>query len=322
MKKNKKLLVVLSGLASTLIPVSILSARCSNDSNSGSENGGKNSDGNSDMPHEEIRSENDERKRQEEEADRKQKEEKEKKDMQDVETVKQIVKEHEDAFGSFHTQGDFIEQISVYAKDKGINNLSLASHNEKNKNLRLDKEGGKQNTIRLQMGSQIFDVKLGKVLDNEVMTKYYFEGEQDKIFNNYLNDKKAVERNWRNILKDSRKIIVTQLGYYKSGPNIALTLIPYYTTKVPKHLPLKITSLLASFYNLESKKIDNLEFWDTKNIITFESAFEYAKNFDQDLSKWKLKDNANVKNIFKGAKQMNKHLENISKSWNKEKLTI
>ncbi|MDP4042926.1 hypothetical protein [Mycoplasmopsis arginini] len=47
MKKNKKLLVVLSGLASTLIPVSILSARCSNDSNSGSENGGENSGGNS-----------------------------------------------------------------------------------------------------------------------------------------------------------------------------------------------------------------------------------------------------------------------------------
>ncbi|SGA02810.1 Uncharacterised protein [Chlamydia abortus] len=47
MKKNKKLLVVLSGLASTLIPVSILSARCSNDSNSGSENGGEKSGGNS-----------------------------------------------------------------------------------------------------------------------------------------------------------------------------------------------------------------------------------------------------------------------------------
>ncbi|VEU81608.1 hypothetical protein V2E25_01225 [Mycoplasmopsis arginini] len=47
MKKNKKLLVVLSGLASTLIPVSILSAKCSNDSNSGSENAGENSGGNS-----------------------------------------------------------------------------------------------------------------------------------------------------------------------------------------------------------------------------------------------------------------------------------
>ncbi|WP_369991658.1 hypothetical protein AB8O52_01135 [Mycoplasmopsis arginini] len=47
MKKNKKLLVVLSGLASTLIPVSILSARCSNNPNSGSENGGENSGGNS-----------------------------------------------------------------------------------------------------------------------------------------------------------------------------------------------------------------------------------------------------------------------------------
>ncbi|ENY68573.1 Hypothetical protein, predicted lipoprotein, DUF285 family [Metamycoplasma auris 15026] len=254
------------------------------------------------------------------EAVKKQKEEE--KDKENVEVVKKIVKEHKDAFGSFHTQGDFLEQISLYVNEKGISNLKLEDEKDKNKNLNVDSNAENKNIIKLQLGNQKFSVSLGKVLKDAVVTKYYFEDENDKIFDNHKSNTNDIERNWKNILtgnNKSKKTIVTQLGYYKQGSHIHLTLIPYHTSKVPDHLPLKVNSLLASFLNLESRKIDNLDKWDVKNIITFEQAFWNAKNFEQDLSEWKLKDKANISGIFQDANKMQNYVDKIAAKWNVQK---
>ncbi|CBH40665.1 BspA family leucine-rich repeat surface protein [Mycoplasmopsis agalactiae] len=261
-----------------------------------------------------------EEKRKQEEAARKEKEAQEAKDKKDVETVKEIVKVHEDAFGSFHTQGEFVDQIALYANKKGISNLKLEDQNDKDKYLNIDSKGENKNRIKLQLGTQKFDVSLGKVLKDAVVTKYYFENEKDKVLDNHKAGSDSIEPNWRNILKgNTRKTIITQLGYHKKGSHIHLTLISYYTIKVPDHLPEKVNSLLASFYNLDSKNIDNLDKWDTRNIITAEQAFGYAKNFEQDLSSWKFKENVNVSGIFLEAKKMQKYVDSIAKTWNVEK---
>ncbi|WP_331696555.1 BspA family leucine-rich repeat surface protein [Mycoplasmopsis agalactiae] len=261
-----------------------------------------------------------EEKRKQEEAARKEKEAQEAKDKKDVETVKDIVKVHEDVFGSFHTQGEFLDQIALYANKKGISNLKLEDQNDKDKYLNVDSKGENKNRIKLQLGTQKFVVSLGKVLKDAVVTKYYFENEKDKVLDNHKAGSDDIERNWRNILKgNTKKTIITQLGYHKSGSHIHLTLIPYHTTKVPDHLPEKVNSLLASFYNLDSKNIDNLDKWDTRNIITAEQAFGYAKNFEQDLSSWKFKENVNLSGIFLEAKKMQKYVDSIAKTWNVEK---
>ncbi|NES52969.1 hypothetical protein G3565_31860, partial [Escherichia coli] len=92
-----------------------------------------------------------EEKRKQEEAARKEKEAQEAKDKKDVETVKEIVKVHEDAFGSFHTQGEFVDQIALYANKKGISNLKLEDQNDKDKYLNIDSKGENKNRIKLQL---------------------------------------------------------------------------------------------------------------------------------------------------------------------------
>ncbi|PZV98703.1 BspA family leucine-rich repeat surface protein [Metamycoplasma auris] len=242
------------------------------------------------------------------------------KDLEDVEKLKEIIKEHKDAFGSFHTQQDFLDQINVYANEKGIKDLKLVNEDDKNKHLLVDTEGNKNNKIHLQLRSQQFEVKLGKVLENRVITKYYISGNDTNILTNDVN-------NWNSQNKKSNeKIIITQLGYFyndKQGnnKNITLTPLPNYTIKVPIHLPKKISSLYLSFYNLKSESIENLDKWMTKNIIMGEQAFYYAINFNQDLSNWDMSNLKNSKEFFKGANKL-EHIDKIASSWkiNKDKL--
>ncbi|UUM25226.1 BspA family leucine-rich repeat surface protein [Mycoplasmopsis agalactiae] len=266
-----------------------------------------------------------EEKRKQEEAARKEKEAQEAKDKKDVQTVKDIVKVHEDAFGSFHTQGEFLDQIALYANEQGVSDLSLANNGDANKKLTVDTDGNGKNNIKLKLRSQNFEVKLGKVLQDAVITKYYFEDKKENILTNYSETIKTADRSWRIILKEKmgKKIVVTQLGYHKDHNYISLSLIPYHTVKVPANLPIKINSLLASFQNLESKTIENLEKWDITNVVTLEQAFLNAKNFEQDLSKWTPKENANVNGTFKLVKGITNNLEKIAKAWkvDKNKLT-
>ncbi|EIN15378.1 Hypothetical protein, predicted lipoprotein, DUF285 family [Mycoplasmopsis agalactiae 14628] len=244
-----------------------------------------------------------------------------KKELEDVEKVKKIVDEHKDAFAAFHTQGDFLDQIAVYANDEGISNLKLQKESEKDTKLVVDKDGsGKKNKISLKLGSQDFEVELGKVLENAVVTKYYVKDEPSKLLDNFSqNGNNNIDANWGYTMRD-KLVVITQLGYYKdSNKLIKLTGIGKKTIKVPKNLPLIVNSLSYSFYNLQSENIENIDEWDVKNITKAEGAFQDAKSFSQDLSKWKFKKDASKNSIFKGASKMGKHLDNIAKSWGVDK---
>ncbi|MBT1323142.1 hypothetical protein FCL69_03505, partial [Mycoplasma bovis] len=111
---------------------------------------------------------------------------KEQEDKNNVEEVRKIIEQQKDAFGSFHTQKEFVDQINVYAKDKKINGLTLQNKEDENKPLIEDTDGGKNNKIKLQLGSQKFEIQLGIVLKDAVITKYYIDedSQKDQIKNN------------------------------------------------------------------------------------------------------------------------------------------
>ncbi|CBH40666.1 BspA family leucine-rich repeat surface protein [Mycoplasmopsis agalactiae] len=245
-----------------------------------------------------------------------------KKELEDVEKVKKIVNEHKDAFAAFHTQGDFLDQIAVYANDEGISNLKLQRESEKDKKLIVDNEGKEnKNTIKLKIGSQDFEVKLGIVLESGVVTKYHLKDEPSKILSNHEktpDGKWIVDKNWGYNMRD-KLVVITQLGYHKDGNNFKLTTLGKKTIKVPRQLPLKVDSLSYSFYNLQSESIENIEKWDVNNIAKADGAFDGASKFSQDLSSWKLKKETSKKSIFKGASKMTQHLDNIAKSWGVKK---
>ncbi|ENY68572.1 Hypothetical protein, DUF285 family [Metamycoplasma auris 15026] len=245
-----------------------------------------------------------------------------KKEAKYVETVKEIVKEHKDAFAAFHTQGDFLDQIAVYANEKGISGLQLQNEGDKKTNLSVDEEGKGNNKIALKLGSHDFLVELGRVLEKAVVTKYYVKGKLNDIKDNYLGrGETKIEANWGFQMKD-HEVVITQLGYHKDHTGIKLTTVGKKTIEVPKHLPLKIESLNLSFYNLESDKIQNLDQWDTKNLKRIDDAFLQASNFSQDLSNWAIQKGIKVKGAFKSAKAIENKLDKIAKSWSIEDKNI
>ncbi|MCE6090549.1 BspA family leucine-rich repeat surface protein [Mycoplasmopsis agalactiae] len=248
----------------------------------------------------------------------------EQEDKNNVELLKKIIEEQKDAFGSFHTQKEFVDQINVYAKDKNINGLTLQNKEDENKSLNEDTDGGKNNKIKLQLGSQKFETQLGIVLKDAVLTKYYFDDgtENPEIKSNILDSKRGIEKNWTPVNNTGKSVVITQLGYFKDRGTIKLTGSPHNTTKVPSELPLKVDSLYLSFYNLKSSKVDNLDNWDTSNIKNAEQAFYYAQNFNQDLSKWKVKNINNMKQMFSNAKSYSHSLDgwNIKSGVNTDKM--
>ncbi|WVU90122.1 hypothetical protein V3320_03440 [Mycoplasmopsis agalactiae] len=144
-----------------------------------------------------------------EEAKKKQQEEerklKEAEDKKNVVEIQKIVEEQKDAFGSFHSQKDFVDQINVYAKDKKISGLTLQNEEDGNKSLAVDTDGGKKNKIKLQLGSQKFEVNLGIVLKDAVITKFYYEDnhQQGQVMNNLLkaNGDSIINKTWTNYKK-------------------------------------------------------------------------------------------------------------------------
>lgn len=253
-----------------------------------------------------------EEKRKQEEAARKEKEAQEAKDKKDVETIKDIVKVHEDAFGSFHTQGEFLDQIALYARDKNIINIALQNPNDKDNKLEVDVQGGK-NKIGLKLGTQNFTVTLGKVLKDQVLTKYYFEEKPNEILSNLSNNN--IDKNWSPVNKKNKKLVVTQIGYFLQNGNIRATGLPHLTTKVPKDLPLKINSLYLAFHNLKSDKIDNLEKWNTKNLKTTNEAFYGVSGFNQDISGWNITDKNIIKGIFKNSSIKSELKKKLASAW-------
>ncbi|EXU60641.1 BspA family leucine-rich repeat surface protein [Mycoplasma mycoides] len=203
-----------------------------------------------------------------------------------IDALQKVFKEQEDAFGSFHTHQEVLDQLKVYLNDnkiKHLDHLKLTNEKEKNTNLKVDTEHKKLNKINLSFFDKNIIFSPKKVLENEVQDKYI--------------DKKLI-----------------QVGYKldNSITRINLKQINKNTTQVPRHLPLKINSFNESFKNLESSKIDNLDKWNTRNIKYMTETFSETSSFNQDLNSWDVSGVIDMTNMFAGAKKFNQSLN----SWN------
>ncbi len=89
------------------------------------------------------------------------------------------------------------------------------------------------------------------------------------------------------------------------------------TNKVPQHLPKFISSLSSAFENSTQKEIENLDKWDTSNIVNFEGVFKNAANFNHNISGWNTDSAQFMEEMFTGATHFN---QDISK-WNTSNVT-
>ncbi|PTD31005.1 BspA family leucine-rich repeat surface protein [Mycoplasma leachii] len=235
-------------------------------------------------------------------------------DKKNSEVIKAIVKKQEDAFATFHTRKDFLDQIKVFAKEKGIENLELANKNE-NKTFK-EGENIPENNVKLRLGTHEFEVQLGKVLMDRVATKYYIENDKGNI----ITDQYGQFSNLNN------KVVITQIGY-SSKPRdeysnngekvIEIHKMPGNTIEVPEHLPLKIKSLKNAFKDFKLEKVLNLDKWDVSNVELMNEMFFGATNFDQDISNWNTENVKSMSGLFAGAENFNQSLN----SWNVSKVT-
>ncbi|SRX58455.1 BspA family leucine-rich repeat surface protein [Mycoplasma mycoides] len=180
----------------------------------------------------------------------------------------------------FHTYKDVVDQLLVYANEKGLKDITLVDGLNENEHLKEDKEGKWQNIVKLKLYGSDFTFKPKKVLKDEVETIY-------------SEDKK----------------IVKQIGYKKVfNKDIKIKKITELIEEVPVHLPLKITSLSKAFSESKIKTVRNLDKWNTKNIKSMLSVFENAKTFNQDISNWDTSNVTNMSGMFKDAAQFNQSL--------------
>ncbi|WP_429983717.1 BspA family leucine-rich repeat surface protein, partial [Mycoplasmopsis bovis] len=255
----------------------------------------------------------DEKKKIEEEKKLKEKQEQE--DKNNFELIKAIVKEQEDAFATFHTRKDFLDQINVFAKEEGIKNLELADDGNEDKTFKVG-ENDPENKVKLRLGTYEFEVQLGKVLNDRVATKYYIKNDKERIIEDQ-------DGKFLSLKTTNHKVVITQIGYSLKDKNssrekvIEIHKMPKNTKEVPEHLPLKIKSLKLAFSGLNSEEVLNLDKWDVSNVESMETMFFDAKKFNQDISKWNTENVRNMQALFSGAENFNQPLN----SWNVSKVT-
>lgn len=208
-----------------------------------------------------------------------------------INALQKVFKEQEDAFGSFHTHQEVLDQLKVYLNDnkvKHLEHLKLTNQNEKNTLLKVDSNRS-LNKVKISYFDKetIFIPKT--VLDNKVQAKY-----------------------------NENKNELIQIGYALDNfiKSVELTTVNKNTIKVPIHLPLKINSLDESFKDLESEKINNLDKWDTKNIKFLTKTFDGAKNFNQNLNFWNVSSVIDMSEAFAGASKFDQSLN----SWDVSKV--
>ncbi|WFQ95823.1 BspA family leucine-rich repeat surface protein [Mycoplasma feriruminatoris] len=202
-------------------------------------------------------------------------------DNKNINNLNQIFKDYKSSFSTFHSYNDVLDQIKIYANDLNIKDLQLKDINKKN-NLLIEDNIGNKNKIDFIVNKKVVSFYLDKVLKNKVET----------IYNN-------------------NKSEVIQLGYKKDGSNqIILDQISNLTIKVPKHLPLKINSLKSAFYESNAIKIENLDKWNTSNIIDASEMFKDAKKFNQNLNNWNVEKLQTSESMFEGAFSFNQNLNN------------
>ncbi|MDP4040348.1 BspA family leucine-rich repeat surface protein [Mycoplasma mycoides] len=287
----KHLLKIISSL--TVLSTSVLAVSCTNKS----EQNNKDKDR---LPNNKNNTENKDKKEEKDQpqADQPKEEPKiqisEEEKQEVIDALQKVFKEQEDAFGSFHTHQEVLDQLKVYLNDnkiKHLDHLKLTNQNERNTNLKVDTEHKKLNNISLSFSDRKIIFTPNTVLKDKVQTKYSNSGKN-----------------------------ITQIGYELETTikSIKLTQVNKNTTKVPLHLPLKINSLNESFSNLESTKIDNLDKWNTQNIKFLTKTFENAKNFDQSLASWDVSNVFDMTEAFAGTSKFNQNMN----SWDVSRVKI
>lgn len=103
--------------------------------------------------------------------------------------------------------------------------------------------------------------------------------------------------------------------------NIRAEHMPKHIRKVPDFLPEQIDSIEGIFRDGKVAEIENLNKWDTRNLMNISSAFRDNDSFNTDISKW---DTSNVKyfdDVFNGATSFNKPLDSTFVSLERRSFT-
>ncbi|QVK01799.1 DUF285 domain-containing protein [Mycoplasma mycoides subsp. capri] len=283
----KHLLKIISSL--TVLSTSVLAVSCTNKSEQNNKD---------QLPNNKDNTENKDKKEEKDkpQADQPKEEPKiqisEEEKQEVIDALQKVFKEQEDAFGSFHTHQEVLDQLKVYLNDnkiKHLDHLKLTNENEKNTNLKVDTEHKKLNNISLSFSDRKIIFTPNTVLKDKVEAKY-----------------------------NSNNNELIQIGYALQSflNNIKLTTVNKNTIKVPVHLPLKINSLDESFNNLQSTSVSNLDKWDTKNVKFLTKTFENAANFNQNLNSWNVSSVIDMSEAFAGASKFNQNLN----SWDVSKV--
>ncbi|MBT1419342.1 BspA family leucine-rich repeat surface protein [Mycoplasma bovis] len=175
----------------------------------------------------------------------------------------------------------------------------------------MEGENNPENKVKLRLGTHEFDVQLGKVLKDRVATKYYIENNKGNIIT-------VPDGKFSNLQDNEQNVIITQIGYSLKDKNInnekviEIDNMPKNTKEVPKHLPLKISSLKFAFKDFKFEKVLNLDKWDVSNVELMNQMFYEAKEFNQNISKWNTRNVKNMLGLFTSAEKFNQPLN----SWN------
>ncbi|WFQ93247.1 BspA family leucine-rich repeat surface protein [Mycoplasma feriruminatoris] len=218
-------------------------------------------------------------------------------DKESIEGLQQIFNQQQEAFGTFHTHQDVLQQIKFYAEKlnvKDYKDLVLSNPKLANTHLVEDSNSTNKNVVSFRLFSTPIEFRLKSVLKDEVKTIY-----------SSLDPNEVIQIGYK---KDLVK---------KGSNNIILNISNKKVKKVPIHLPLKINSFNESFKDLESKEIINLDKWDIKNVNSLFYAFKSAKQFNQDLSSWNTINVTNMQGVFYDAINFNKPLN----SWKIDNVT-
>ncbi|WFQ94959.1 BspA family leucine-rich repeat surface protein [Mycoplasma feriruminatoris] len=197
--------------------------------------------------------------------------------------INDIFTSQQDAFATFHTYQDVVDQLQVFLAKEKLDEVKLFNKEEKDKTLQLD-DSGTKNSIKIRVFGNEFEFK-PKTVKNTVETIY----------------------------SDDKKEKVVQLGYSKKPEGkinyYVLNTLDQNTKEVPENLPLKVNSLSDAFKENKNEKIVNIDKWNTKNIVSFKNMFYSAKSFNQDISKWNTSNAENMSAMFFEAEKFNKPLD-------------
>ena len=87
--------------------------------------------------------------------------------------------------------------------------------------------------------------------------------------------------------------------------------------QAPSSLPTSVTNLRNLFAYCVNYNGSEVSQWDTSNVINFDSTFEYAGVFDQNISNWDVSNATTIKSCFRYAYDFNRDIS----SWNTSNVT-